>query len=201
MNKKKLHHLWVKLRPISHRYFLILFIATAIVAVFALRQNNFKMIRLREAVMVADEKGEGLEETLQALRRHVYGHMNTDLTSGNAAIHPPIQLTKTYERLVSAERDRVAAVNRRVSDEAEELCERRFPAGQLQSGRVPCVQEYITKHSVSEKPIPKELYQFDFVSPIWSPDLAGWSLIAAGVFLMLFVLRFGLEHWLKHQLE
>jgi preprotein translocase subunit SecF len=159
------------------------------------------MVRLRDAVVQADAKGVGVEEALQALRNHVYYHMNTDLTSGNSAIRPPIQLTKTYERLTSAEHERVAEQNRSVAATGTAICEKRFPAGQLRNGRVQCVQDYITKNSVSEDSVPKELYQFDFVSPTWSPDLAGWSLVATTIFFFLFVLRFGLERWLKHSLD
>lgn len=201
MNKRKLHHLWVKLRPVSYWYFLIGFIVTGLIAISALRQNNMEMIRLREAVKVADQTGNGVEEALQALRKHVYSHMNTDLTSGDNAIHPPIQLVHTYDRLTKGERERVAAHNKQVSDDAVRACEGRFPAGQIQA-RAQCVQEHITQHSIKEQQtVPKELYQYDFVSPIWSPDLAGWSLLATAVLFVLFVLRFGLERWLKHQLD
>ena len=41
------------------------------------------------------------------------------------------------------------------------------------------------------------LYQFDFVSPRWSPDLAGWSLLAVPLGLASFVFtavdRYGLK--------
>ncbi len=202
MNKRKLHHIWTKLRPVRQSYLVVALIITILVAVTALRQNNLTMIRLRTAVTQADEKGQGTEEALEALRRHVYSHMNSDLTAGGNAIRPPVQLTKTYERLVSVERDRVAAINKKVADDAVAICEQKFPVGQLRDGRVPCVQEYMTKNSVSEnKIVAKELYQFDFVSPVWSPDLAGWSLVLSAVLFMLLVLRFSLERWLKHQFD
>ncbi len=201
MNKRKLHHLWVKLRPVSYWYFLIVFIVAGLIAISALRQNNLEMVRLREAVHTADESGEGVEEALQTLRKHVYSHMNTDLTSGDNAIHPPIQLAKTYERLVAGERARVATTNEKVSADAVRICEARFPAGQIQA-RAQCVQEYITQNSATERQVvPKELYQYDFVSPFWSPDLAGWSILVSAVFFMLFILRFSLERWLKTQLD
>lgn len=171
-------------------------------AVWALRQNNLEMVKLREAVAIADEKGEGVSDALEDLRQHVYSHMNTDLTNGDNSIYPPIQLKHTYERLTKKEKDRVAAINEKVYNNAETICERRFPAGQLRDGRVQCVQDYVTKNSVQENEVvPKELYQFAFISPRWSPDLAGWSLVASVVFLLLFILRFGLEKWLKHELH
>lgn len=201
MNKRQLHHVWVKLKPVSYWYFLIGFVVSGLIAVSALRQNNMEMIRLREKVSIADESGVGVEEALQALRQFVYAHMNTDLTSGDNAIHPPIQLVKTYERLAGGERERVAEINKKVAEDAVRICEARFPAGQIQS-RAQCVQDYTSQNSVQERQsVPKELYQYDFVSPFWSPDLAGWSLLASAVFFMLFVLRFSLDRWLHHQLD
>ncbi len=202
MNKRKLHHLWTKLRPISHWYFLAAFLISSVTAVTALRNNNLEMVHLRDAVIEADKTGQNLNETLSALREHVYSHMNTDLTSGDNAIYPPIQLQHTYERLTKGEQERVKAVNQRVSKDAVTICEQRFGAGQLRDGRVKCVQDYITANSIkAESEVPKELYQFAFVSPVWSPDLAGLSLVAAIVFLALFLLRFGLQQWMKHELK
>ena len=160
------------------------------------------MVRLRDTVIEADKTGQGLNDALSALREHVYFHMNTDLTSGDNAIYPPIQLQHTYERLTEGEEDRVAAVNQKVSEDAVKVCEKRFGAGQLRDGRVKCVQDYITANSIKvEDEVPKELYQFAFVSPRWSPDLAGFSLVAAVFFLIMFLVRFGLEKWMRHELK
>jgi len=201
MDKRKLHHLWTKFRLLNYRYFAVAFALSGTIAIFALRHNNLEMLRLRQDITIADENGAGVESALQALRQHVYTHMNTDLTSGGAGIRPPIQLSKTYERLVSAERGRVAAINNNVSSDAVAVCEARFPVGQLTGGRVQCVQDYVLQNGVHEQPITKELYQFDFVSPFWAPDLAGWSLAAAAIFFVLFVFRFGLEKWFQKRLR
>lgn len=202
MSKRYLHHIWTRIRPVSYWYFLIGFILSSVIAVWALRDNNLRMIELREAVITADKSGEGLNDALVNLREHVYSHMNTDLTSGNNSIYPPIQLQHTYERLTKGEEDRVAATNKKVSEDAVTICEQRFGSGQLRDGRVQCVQDYITANSVKvADDVPKELYQFAFVSPRWSPDLAGWSLVASAIFLFLFIVRFSLEKWLHHELK
>lgn len=199
MNKRKLHHAWVKLRPIHHWYLGMACLAFALIGVFALRNNNLEMIRLRNEVIAADEKGDGVEEALYRLRKHVYSHMNTSL-SDDSGIYPPVQLTKTYERLLDSERQRVSSFNKKVLDDAVALCEQKFPAGELRNGRVQCVQDYVSSNTISENQIPKELYQFDFVSPKWSPDLAGLSLLASSLFFFLFLIRYLLEKWFKHNL-
>jgi hypothetical protein len=172
-----------------------------LISAYALRKNNVQMIHLRDEVILADREGRDVNKPLDDLRQHVYIHMNANLTSGDTAIRPPIQLKETYDKLVRGERKRISDINKQVMADATKTCERRFGAGLLATGRVQCVQSYLTSHSVKEKEIPKELYQFDFVAPIWSPDLAGWSLLLAGIFLLLFVVRFSLEKWMRHSLE
>jgi hypothetical protein len=148
------------------------------------------MIRLRDAVYQADEKNGDVETSLRHLREHVYAHMNTDLAGGANAIRPPIQLKHRYERLVAAEKAKVSTDNSRIYSDAQVDCERRFPQGLSGSNRIPCIQEYVASKGVTEKPIPDALYKFDFVSPRWSPDWAGWSLVLVGVTFAAFVLSF-----------
>jgi len=201
MNKRRLHHLWTRLRPISYWYFLALFIIGAVISVSALRNNNLTMIKLRDAVITADEQNGDTETALRNLREYVYSHMNTNLASGPDAIKPPVQLKYRYERLVAAEKARVAASNSQIYTEAQAFCEQQFPAGLSGGGRVPCIEQYVTRSGVTEQPIPEGLYKFDFVSPWWSPDLAGWSLVASTLFLLLFLFRFGLERWVRSELR
>lgn len=179
-------------------YLLFLLILASVVCVTALRNNNLKMIELREAVYKADEKNGDVETALRNLRGYVYAHMNTDLASGSSGIRPPIQLKGRYDRLLAGERDRVTTNNSKIYTDAQADCERRFPAGLSGSNRIPCIQEYIAQKGAKEQPIQDALYKFDFLSPRWSPDLAGWSMLAAASLLVLFVIRIAVGIWLKH---
>ncbi len=49
--------------------------------------------------------------------------------------------------------------------------------------------------------IPDSLYKFDFVSPIWSPDVAGWSMLLSIVFGLLLASRLILEYWLGQNIR
>lgn len=200
MHKRKMHHIYVVLRPFSVGMFVVLFAISSFITVLALRSNNVQMLELRQQVYEADEKGEGVEEALSELRRYVHGHMWTDLSAGDNAIYPPVQLKNTYERLVAEERQRVAAINQRVNQEGTRRCEGQYPAGQLQA-RAKCVQDYVAQNSASERPVPKELYQFDFVSPVWSPDFAGLSLLLSLLLFALLVVRYFLDLWLQQSLD
>ncbi|MDZ7744563.1 MAG: hypothetical protein U5K77_02255 [Candidatus Saccharibacteria bacterium] len=203
-NKRLLHHLWIKLKPINAWYFLIACLLFTGIAVWALRENNLKMIELRDEVIAADEAGEGVDEALAELRQHVHSHMNADLSGDDTSIYPPLQLRHTYERLKDKnDNEEVAQHNRQVAKRAATVCENRHGPGSLDQ-RVQCVETYITQNSLEEKEevkVPKELYQFAFVSPVWSPDLAGWSIVLAVLFFTLFTVRFTLERWLRYQLH
>lgn len=204
MNKKRLHHFWVKLRRISYWYLLIACVACGLTAIFALRQNNLTAIRLRDEVLKVDQQNGDTEAALRKLRQYIYSHMNTNLAT-STSVYPPIQLKYRYERLMAAEQARVDQANgNTIYNDAQKYCETNFPQSFYGAGRLPCIQNYIDTHppsTVKARPIPDALYKYDFVSPVWSPDLAGWSLVFFALFLVLFVVRFLLELWLRHQLK
>ena len=201
LDKKYLHHLWVKTRNLNAFYFLVVSLVFGVISILAMRQNNLKMIDLRQKVAVVDQQNGDVETALRNLREFVYGHMNTNLNSGGNSIKPPIQLKYRYERLVQAEKDRVGAETTKVYTEAQKSCEAQFPQSFSGGPRVPCIQDYVTSHTVAERTIDSSLYKFDFVSPAWSPDIAGWCLVLSGIFLFLFVFKYVLDRWLKSELN
>jgi len=198
MDKKQLHHLWTRIRPIKVWYLLAIFLVSATVAVFALRQNNLTMIKLRQAVYTADEQNKDVEGALQKLRGYVYAHMNTDLATGSDSVYPPIQLKYTYQRLQDAEKARVQQASAAVYSEAQAFCEQQNSTDFSGRNRVPCIEQYVTDHGGAKaKSIPDAMYKFDFVSPSWSPDLAGFSVAIAVLSLVLLVLRIAAGRLLK----
>jgi hypothetical protein len=197
MNKKYFHHLWARLRPIKTWYFFAAFLLFAGFSVLALRGNYLTMVDLREKVYQADQSGQNVEQALQDLRSHVNAHMNTSLTSGADSIYPPIHLKETYERLKKAEQDRVNQVNSSVYTQAQAHCEQLYPGSFSGGPRVPCIEQFVKEHGTTAKPISDALYKFDFASPTWSPDLAGWCIVLSIFFLALAVVRFLLGRLLE----
>lgn len=166
--------------------------------------NNQRMITLREQVFVADEKGGDVETALVTLREYVYSHMNTDLTAGENAIHPPIQLKYRYERLVASEQSKQQTGNGDIYTAAQDHCEKTQPQGFSGSNRLPCIREYLDSHGVStakEVHIPEDMYKFDFESPAWSPDLAGISIVLASTCIALLAIKLISEQVLSQQLK
>jgi hypothetical protein len=180
-----------QIQNLSYRTLLTALIITSLVSVLALRHNNQHMIKLRSTVYEADRTNGDVEKALDNLRSYVYAHMNTDLSSGGNPIKPPIQLKYTYERLQSAAEQ--GANTTGLYTEAENYCEQVIPGSVsfYGAGRIGCVQQYILSHGGKSAPkTPAALYEFDFVSPAWSPDLAGWTLVLNVLILLLLVTKF-----------
>lgn len=178
MNKRSLHHSWRYIRKVHPVYFLAATVIAGSVSVVALRHNNEHMIVLRDAVYQADKQDGDVEGALRDLRQYVYGHMNTSLASGPNAVHPPIQLKYTYERLQTAQQASLGQNNSALYGKAQQSCEAQGQTSTAQS-TILCIQNYAAANGIQLAPIPEGLYKFDFVSTKWSPDVAGWSLVVA----------------------
>jgi preprotein translocase subunit SecF len=198
MNKKQLHHQLTRLRQIRLRYLVVVFVISTMVAALALRHNNAHMVELKQAVFAADQKGGDVEKALQNLQVYVTAHMNTQLSTGSDAVYPPVQLKYTYERLVKAESNKLAQSNSELYNSAQSYCEKLNSNDFSGRNRIPCIQQYVKDHGGSSLAnIPDSLYKFDFVSPAWSPDLAGWSVVAAVLSFMILAVVAGLRFWLQ----
>lgn len=197
MDKPSLHHAWRQLRAAKPWYALAFGLLSGTVCVLALRANNLEMAHLRDAVYAADKNGTGVVPALQALQVYVTAHMNTDLSTGPNAPYPPIQLQYTYDRAVQAAGAAASSANTQVYTEAQHYCEQQDPTDFSGRNRVPCVQQYIETHGATLPNIPDGLYKFDFVSPSWSPDLAGWSMLATILSAVVFVLLWGTQYILR----
>lgn len=162
--------------PIKYLIFVTLF--CGLICLFALRSNNEHMLSLRKAVYAADKNNGNVVLALQRLQSYVTSHMNTNLTSGNGSIYPPIQLKYTYQRLLDQESAAAAATNSTLYTQAQDYCQAQIPVGFSGRYRVPCIEQFIESHDASLSTVPTSLYEFNFLSPSWSPDLAGFSLLA-----------------------
>lgn len=204
MHKRKIRRIFVRLRPLSYWYFVLMLLVSGGVALYALRQNNLRALELRDKVLDVDKQDGDIETALRELREFTYGHMNARLSS-DTGIYPPIQLKYRYERLTAAEKRRTESANQDVYAQAQRDCERRFPSYQSGNSRRSCIASYVDNRNKTQSPepqaIPDAMYKFDFVAPIWSPDLAGWSLVVAATSLVLLATRIAAGFWLKHQLE
>lgn len=202
MRKRRLYHIWHAIGGISLWVIVSLVLFSGALSIYALRQNNMTMIRLRDDVYAADKSGGDVEAAMYELRKFVYAHMNTNLRSGSTSSEAPIQLTETYNRVVAAEQARVAALggNGVVYAKAIDKCSSVTDS----SERVQCVQQYITENGGYKFQLnlpAKEFYTFDFVSPRWSPDLAGISLLVFILSIALLITRLIAGRVIKNYLD
>ncbi|HEY5152530.1 MAG TPA: hypothetical protein VII55_01000 [Candidatus Saccharimonadales bacterium] len=199
MNKRRLHHAWTGLRRVKPWYFLAVAVLSAIVCIAALRANNQHMLKLRDAVYSADKNNTDVQGALKNLQIYVTSHMNTNLSTGTS-VYPPIQLKYTYERLVQAQAGQLGQTNTQLYTDAQHYCEQQDPVDFSGHNRVPCIEQYVSSRSpdaVQLPVIPDALYKFSFITPQWSPDLAGWSLVVAVLSGLLFLVTLAARLWFR----
>lgn len=197
MKKQQLADGWRYVRSFHPWYFLAVALVFGVISLVSLRHNNEQMVRLRDAVYTADKNNGDVEGALRALRIYVYSHMNTSLASGPNAVHPPIQLKYTYERLQQSQQHILGQGNSALYDAAQQYCEGQTNIG---SEVITCIQNYAATHGANLKNIPDALYKFDFTSAKWSPDLAGWSLVVTALAGLAFLISSSYQWWVKKYL-
>ncbi len=181
--KQFVHH-WRKKR-IKTVYLLLAFVIFLGLSVFFLRQNNLKMVELRNQVVQADEQGGDIQGALTRLNEYVFRHMNTQIVR-------PVELVNTYNRQTQAIIETAnLASGRDVYGEAAAACERR---GVPLTSIAQCAADYALSNNPGVGPkeiiLPdKALFQYSFASPRWTPDLAGLSLLITGVIGVWMVIR------------
>jgi len=189
MEKHKLYGLWHKYRTISLLIIISGLIIFGLLSIFALRQNNIRMLQLKETVIRVDESGGDVEKALTDLRTHVFSHMNTNMRTGDSS-ELPIQLASRYNKYITEQQARLTASGQPdIYTKAQANCEQTSPT---LTERVNCIQIYVAEHGGQLSEInfpPKDLYTFDFASPKWSPDIAGISLVLTVLFTVLLVVR------------
>jgi len=157
--------------------------------------NNLGMVERRTAVLQADEKGdkEAIHSSLIELQRYISHHMNTGLNGG-------LYLSHSYER------DRATALeaagsasnpNSAVYQQASVECRSRFQGGvaSFRNDYVQCVVEKVSALSSAQDPtagihLPVvSNYRYDFASPVWALDLAGFVVALGALIIAVIVAR------------
>jgi len=161
-------------------------IGSAGLFVLGMIRNGNGAVQKYEALLAADAAGGDVDAALTDLRGYIYAHMNTEIGGPNG-IYPPIQLSGTFSRLTAAEEQRVKEANDNLYAEAQSYCEATGNQGFSGRNRLDCINEYIDKNGAKPREIEDAFYKYDFVAPMWSPDLAGFSFIGLIIFgLMTF---------------
>lgn len=210
MNKRKLHHTLVGLRRIKSWHLIVLLVVLTLAAMFFLRQNSLQMIELRNLVVQADEQNKDIPGALNNLQNYVATHMNADM--GERGIY----LEHSYQRAYDAAVQKAAQggnASAATYQQADRDCQGLFSKTSSFPAYIQCVTDKVAASGSAADPImairapSADLYRFNFIAPLWSPDVAGFTLLAAGLVAIVLILRllliwvvYGLLHW-RHQVS
>lgn len=169
----------------------VLLIIVGFISATFLRLNSIGMDQRRDAILVADEKGdeEVLIKRLYDLQRYTASHMNTDLGRG---VYLEQSYTRDYQDWLKKSANS-ANPNGNIYDKVQEICAPRFSRWSL--AYVRCTTDELAKYPAATDPVSdtsrprQEAYIHSFTSPVWSPDFAGWSLLVFVFIALLIIIR------------
>lgn len=194
MNKRQIHHYLDVLGRLKTWQLVVIALLLSAVSVALLRHNSIEAVRLFEAVKAADREGGDTTKALTNLQRYVSQHMNTQLER--------VSLEKRYQRDYQVVLEKAASsgtVNSPDYEAAQAACQAElartgsFPAyAQCVSARVGGTAPGQNPELAANTPKP-ERYQYTFVSPVWSPDLAGIAVLVTGVIWLVISIKVGIQ--------
>lgn len=201
IDKKKTKFRIKRLSQIKTWQLVILLIMSGFISATFLRLNNVGMVERRESVENADKAGDivNLQQRLYDLQRYVSTHMNAD--PGKIALDHTYK--QMYDRkLKEFEEEIKNQSNNDTVSKVRAVCDARARQGgygrattQADPRYVSCINEEWEKYPAAkvanlqfEAPS-TEPYYHTFVSPIWSADYAGWSLLVTIFITMIIVMR------------
>lgn len=197
--------LW-RLDHIKTWQLIVLFLLATVISATLLRLNNVGMVERRDAVDRADAAGDqyAVADALYDLQRYSAEHMNADtgdIYLDNLYTIKVEELTKEAEAANAESSEKSAEILRA----AYETCKNRYPG--YSSAYTLCVgeeQKKIPDNSIGitvvQFPEPS-LYRHSFISPLWSPDYAGWSVVVTALIGVAVIVRFLLGLYLRWQLH
>ena len=190
-DKRRIKRNIKELQRIKTWQLVILLILASFVAATFLRLNNIGMVERRKAVVAADEAGNSgvTINRLYDLQRFVSAHMNTDMGKG-------LYLETSYKRDDQAALDKASQdsnPNGNIYKKAQEVCAPQF--SRYSYAYLQCTTGELAKYPAASDPASSvqrphpDSYLHVFVSPLWSPDFAGWSVVACLVISLMISVR------------
>lgn len=201
-NKKEVKNFLNKINALKTWQLVIILILVLFVAASALRLNNVGMDQRRQSVHSADEEGNEvvLRERLLALREYSSSHMNAN--TGTFVLQH--QYDRDSEKALAeaqARSENSESPNGNIYKKAAEICDPQFSG--YSAAYMRCFVNEISKYPESGAiddtvKVPQaELYKNNFASPVWTPDFAGWTVLAAIILSVVIISKIILTLVLK----
>ncbi|HSW80865.1 MAG TPA: hypothetical protein VLG40_00575 [Candidatus Saccharimonas sp.] len=191
MNKRQLHHWFGIIKRVKTWQLFVLLVVLVGASAFFLRQNNLQMLTLRNLVVKADEDNVDVDKSLLNLQHYVTSHMNTNLGSGVALQH-------SYERAYTAAVDAAAnSTNPQATiyTQVELECRPVYQSTHSFPAYTSCAHDKLSQLTPGQDPLANikapssDLYVFNFASPLWSPDVAGFTVVLTIVVTLLLIFK------------
>ena len=190
-DKRRIRRSMKQLQRVKTWQMVIVFVLMIFVAATFLRLNNIGMIERRTAVVDADAAGnnQATLNRLYDLQRYVTSHMNTDMGKG-------VYLESTYKRDTQAAYTKASNdsnPNGNIYKKAQDICAPRFTS--YSYAYLQCTLSELSKYPASSNLISSvnlpqaNMYLHVYISPIWSPDFAGWSVLICIAILTMIIAR------------
>lgn len=206
MDKGKLHHWWRVLRGVKTWQLVLLLLVFGLLSTWLLRQNNLGMIERRNLVKMADEQAKDVHKALANLQVYVAAHMNTSM--GDKGVYLEHTYQKAYERAVQEAMQSGNSTND-IYTRADKECQTTFSKTASYQAYAQCVADKIAALGGGNDPLSAlkapatDLYRYNFISPLWTPDAAGIfvaiTLFIAALLVARIVLFWVLYLVLKHR--
>lgn len=186
-----MYHIIRRIQRVKTWQLLIILVLSGFLTATFLRLNNIGMAQRYQSVLTADKEGkdDDIANRMYDLQRYASSHMNAGVEQ--------FDLTRQYERDVqkiieAATND--SNPNGNVNAKAEAICHPQFAL--WSPAYVRCFTDELAKFPPAPNPadnvvLPNPaLYRHAFVSPLWSPDFAGFSLLVFLIIAAVIVVRF-----------
>jgi hypothetical protein len=191
INKKQVRWTLKQIQRVKTWQLVILLILISFVVATFLRLNNIGMVERRAAVINADNAGDSqsTQSRLYDLQRYVSSHMNTSLGNG---VYLEASYNRERNRLI-AEATSSSDSNSNIYKKVQEVCMPQFSYWSY--AYVMCTYNELSKYPASNNLVSSikepsiDLYRYNFISPLWSPDFAGWSVLICVVILIMIIVR------------
>lgn len=190
-NKKHAKRDLKQLQRVQTWQLMVILLLASFVALTFLRLNNIGMVERKEAVLNADKVGDAevTRSRLYDLQRYVTSHMNTDMGKG-------VYLEDSFRRDTQAAYTKASNdsnPNGNIYKKAQEVCAPQFTS--YSYAYLQCTTNELAKYpaatvNANSVVLPKaNSYRHVFISPLWSSDFAGWSVLICIVIFTMIIVR------------
>ncbi len=180
-----------RLQRVKTWQLVILLILMSFVSATLLRLNNTGMVARRQAIASADKSGNvgDIQERISDIQHYSAAHMNAD----TGVFYLQGQYNRAVQKQASEASGAVSQKALEIRRAADAVCKPQFTG--WSPAYVRCYVDELNKHPADEittagLQVPSAAqYRYSFISPLWSPDFAGWSLVICALIALVIVAR------------